>query len=87
MEATILIRFPGRPTLGAHPAKSEWFHCTSIHTMVDERLANQTLRRNRACLFIIIAQPETSEALLAKGNYEKPAIRRISISATDCLCN
>jgi hypothetical protein len=23
------------PTLGAHPDKSEWFHCTRIHTIVD----------------------------------------------------
>ena len=26
------------PTLGVHPDKSEWFHCTRIHTIVDERL-------------------------------------------------
>ena len=28
------------PTLGAYPDKSEWFHWTRIHTIVDERLDN-----------------------------------------------
>ena len=26
------------PTLGVHRDKSEWFHCTRIHTIVDEWL-------------------------------------------------
>jgi hypothetical protein len=30
------------PTLGAHPDKSEWFHCTRIHTIVDERLVAES---------------------------------------------
>ncbi|MGZ0217275.1 MAG: hypothetical protein ACKVKP_14700, partial [Acidimicrobiales bacterium] len=29
-----------RPTLGAHPDKSEGFHCTRIHTILDKRLDN-----------------------------------------------
>ena len=28
------------PTLGAHPDKSEWFHCARIHTIVDGLLAS-----------------------------------------------
>jgi hypothetical protein len=30
-----LVTAQPAPTLGVHPDKSEWFHCTRIHTIVD----------------------------------------------------
>ena len=38
------------PTLGAYPDKSEWFHCTRIHTIVDGRLR---LPKNKAMKLLI----------------------------------
>jgi hypothetical protein len=39
------------PTLGAHPDKSEWFHCTRIQSIVDERLGIISVTTNRIAVF------------------------------------
>jgi hypothetical protein len=44
-------------TLGVHPDKSEWFHCTPIHNIVDERLdipENKTMKLLISTFFTLL---------------------------------
>ena len=54
---------------GAHPDKSEWFHCTRIHTIVDERLG---ISENKAMKLLISTFFTLLLIGFAGGAYSNP---------------